>query len=180
MPPHLPLGPGSHIEVTRVPARELPAVWRRRAVQASTGLAMIAGVSWWFGFTAVGILIAGGAAVFLALPGTRLRMTNSVAAHRQERWVSPPINRTDDTRRHLLVIDRRGLELVPGTVFDPSSPPAPQFPWDEITAIRLEGPPGRPLGMQIETGSGVTAVTGQLPSAVLDELARYGVRLPQT
>ena len=179
VPPSAPDGPGRHITVTHAPTSEQPALWRNRAVRVTVGLASIAAISWWYGFTAAGIVLAAGALLFLLTPASRQRMTNSVAAHRQDRWVSPPVRLDRDTRPHLLLIDRYGLELAPGTTFDASVPPAPQFPWSEITALRLEGPPGRPAQIRVESTASVARITGPFPSALLDELARYGVPLPR-
>jgi hypothetical protein len=129
-------------------------------------------ISWQFGLAAMGVALTGGAIAFLARPTIRQRMTVAVAAARENAWVSPPIEAGGV--RGLLMIDEEGIGVIEGTTL---TRPIIHLPWSEIRDVGFEGPVTRPTEMRI-AGMRTLEVSGRLPSAVFDELARHGATIP--
>ncbi len=174
-----PLSPGNHIIVQRTAAGDDALSWLRHGLRLAVGLAGLGLVSWRYGFTAAGAVIAAGVVAFLVLPSTRKRMANGVAARRDGRWVSPPVSIGQD-RPVLLTIDHDGLAVLDGDTYRPETRELVACPWAAIEQVQLAGQPGRPERVRV-LGAGVDVeLAGPFPGTVLDELARFGVAIPES
>lgn len=174
-----PLGPGNHVTVRRTVADDDTWSWLRYGLRPAMGLAGLGLVSWRYGFTAAGAVTVAGVVAFLVLPSTRKRMANGVAGRRDGRWVSPPVSIAKD-RPVLLVIDHDGLAVLDGDIYRPETRELVACPWAAIEQVLLYGPPGRPERMRV-LGAGIDVeLAGPFPGTVLDELARFGVAIPDS